>query len=340
MNPSQYNNAAATRRTNMEVRAMHKARKKIWSALACIFVLSTLASAQAGRGKGRLTGTVVNEMGGPVANAVVKLEFERGGIKDETKTNAKGEWGFIGLGTGNVTLFASADGFLDTTAVARVSQLELNPPVKMVLREDKEKKARIKDEASLSELEKGNQLYAERRFDEALEFFQKFAEINPTVYQIYFNIGDVYREQGEFEKANEQYLIAQAKAKEKADVVMQAKALAALGEVCLRQEKLKEAQDFFSQSIALNPKDEILAYNVAEIFFGRGQTDEAIKNYQLAIQIKPEWSEPYLKIGYAYLNKGDMKKAVDSLNEFLKRDPESPQAPVVKSLIESLTTAK
>jgi tetratricopeptide (TPR) repeat protein len=121
---------------------------------------------------------------------------------------------------------------------------------------------------------------------------------------------------------------------------MQAKALASFGEICLRQEKLKEAQEFFTQSIALNPKDEILAYNVAEIFFGQNQIDEAIKNYQLAIQIKPEWSEPYLKIGYAYLNKGNMTKAIESLNEFLKRDPESPQAPVVKSLIESLTKTK
>ena len=129
-------------------------------------------------------------------------------------------------------------------------------------------------------------------------------------------------------------------AKEKADVVMQAKSFASLGEVCLRQEKFKEAGEYFTQSIALNPKDEILAYNVAEIFFGRNQTDKAIEYYKLATQIKPEWSEPYLKMGYAYLNKGDMKLAIASLNDFLARDPESPQAPVVKSLIESLTKAK
>jgi tetratricopeptide (TPR) repeat protein len=121
---------------------------------------------------------------------------------------------------------------------------------------------------------------------------------------------------------------------------MQAKALASFGEVFLRQGKLKEAQEFFTQSIALNPKDEILAYNVAEIFFGKNQADKAIDYYQLAIRIKPEWSEPYLKIGYAYLNRGDMAKAVEYLNEFLKRDPESPQAPVVKNLIESLTKSK
>lgn len=319
---------------------MNKTNKKIWSVLACVFVISTLAFAQAGRGKGRLAGIVVNEKGEPVAKATVKLEFAKAGLKDETVSGAKGEWSFVGLGTGNVTVTASAEGYLDSSAQAHVQQLEKNPPVKLVLREDKEKKAKVKDEASMLELEKGNQLYGERKFDEALALFQKFAELNPNVYQIYFNIGDIYREKGEYDKANEQYLIAQTKAKEKADVVMQAKALASFGEVFLRQEKLKEAQEFFTQSIALNPKDEILAYNVAEIFFGKNQTDKAIDYYKLAIQIKPEWSEPYLKIGYAYLNKGDMAKAIEYLNEFLKRDPESPQAPVVKSLIESLTKIK
>jgi len=319
---------------------MNRTNKKIWSVLACVFVLSALAYAQAGRGKGRQTGYVVNEKGNPIANATVKLEFEKGGLKDQTVTNAKGEWGFISLGTGNIVLTASADGYLDGNAQARVQQLEQNPPVKIILHEDKEKKARVKDEASMLELEQGNQLYNERKFDEALVIFQKFAEINPNVYQIYFNIGDVYREKGEFDKANEQYMIAQTKAKEKADVVMQAKALASFGEIFLRQEKMKEAQEYFTQSIALNPKDEILAYNVAEIFFGRNQIDDAIKYYLLAIQIKPDWSEPYLKLGYAYLNKGDMAKAVEYLKEFLTRDPESAQAPVVKSLIESLTKTK
>jgi tetratricopeptide (TPR) repeat protein len=321
---------------------MNRTSKKILAVLACILVVSAAAYAQAGRGKARLNGTVTDEKGEPVITATIKIEFEKGGLVDTTTVNKKGEFGFMGLGTGQVMVTASADGFLDTTVTIRVEQLRDGARnfVSLVLKEDKEKKVRLKDAASLDELEKGNTLFNERKFDEALVIFQDFAVKNPAVYQIYFNIGDVYREKGEFDKANEQYVIAQGLAKEKADVVMQAKSFASLGEVCLRQEKFKEAGDYFTQSIALNPKDEILAYNVAEIFFGRNQTDKAIEYYKLATQIKPEWSEPYLKMGYAYLNKGDMKLAIASLNDFLTRDPESPQAPVVKSLIESLTKAK
>ena len=301
-----------------------------------VFVLALAAPAQAGRGKGRLTGVVVDEKDAPIPSAQIRLEFEKGGLKEETACNDKGEWGFIGLGTGNCRVTASAEGFLDSFKVVYIQQLEKNPAVRLVLSEDKEKKAKVKDEASLQELESGNQLFQERKFDEALSVYRKFATENPNVYQIYFNIGDVFREKEEFDKAIEQYNIALAKSKDKSDVVMQAKALASCGEVSIRQNKFKEAQEYFTRSIALNPKDEILAYNVAEIFFGNNQTDDAIRYYQLAIQIKPEWSEPYVKIGYAYLNKGEIDKAVGSFNEFLKRDPESAQAVAVKNLIESL----
>lgn len=319
---------------------MNPANKKIWSILACIFVISTLGFAQAGRGKGRLGGIVVDEKGAPVVVAKVTIEFEKGGLKGETTVNAKGEWGFLGLGSGQCIVTAIADGFLDTIVNVTVQQLTTNKSLTLVLKEDKEKKIRLQDQEALLELDKGNQFYTERKFDEALQIFQTFAAGNPNVYQIYFNIGDVFREKGEFEKANEQYTIGLEKAKEKVDILMQAKALASFGEVCLRQDKLKEAQEFFTQSIALNPKDEILAYNVAEIFFGRNQVDKAIEYYKLATQIKPDWSEPYLKMGYAYLNKGDMKLAVNSFNDFLKFNTDPAQAEVVKGLIATLTKAK
>jgi len=269
---------------------MNRANMKFWAVLACVLVLAVSGNAQAGRGKARLSGTVTNEQGQPVADADIQIEFDKGGLTDKTKTNSKGEFFFIGLGTGTVRVTATADSYLPASTILRVEQLRDGARnfTSLVMKEDKEGKMRLKDAAALEELEQGNQLFNERKFDEALAVYQDFFANNPNVYQILFNIGDVFREKGEFDKANEYYLQAQAKAREKADVVLQAKALASLGEVCLRQEKFKEAGDYFTQSIALNPKDEILAYNVGRVSSSAAtKADKAIEYYKLATQIKP-----------------------------------------------------
>lgn len=309
-------------------------------AFALLFGLQAGLCAQAGHGRGFLTGVVQDVNGKPLANVTVTLEFTSGGFKEQFVTKENGEWKFIGLGTGMFTLSAEGPGMLKTVKQVEVSQLRQNRSVTVEMKEDPSKAVRLKDEADQQLVEQGNTLFGEKKYQEAIDVFNQFALKNPGIYMIYFNIGDCQREMQNYDEAIKQYTIALDKAKQNSDVVMQAKGYALIGEVFLRQEKFKEAQENFTQSIALNPKDEVLAYNVAEIFFGRNQTDKAIEYYKLAIQIKPEWSEPYLKIGYAYLNKGDMKLAIEALNEFLVRDPESPQAPVVKSLIESLSKVK
>lgn len=319
-------------------------RKLSWMHMAGLVVLvaslALPAFAQAGRGKGRLKGVVVDDAGNPLADVRVRMEFEKDGLKDETITNKKGEWNFIGLGTGGVTLYASATGYLDAMTQVRVQQLEPNPPVTLTLRVDREKKARLKDETSLQALDQGTALFNERKFAEALAVFEKFAAENPTVFQIHFNIGDCHRESGDFDKAAAEYNLALAAARDAADTIMQAKGLSALGELFLRQDKFKEAQELFKQSIALSPKDEVLAYNVAEICFANNKSDEALQYYQLAAQIKPDWSEPHVKVGYVWLNKGDIAKAIDSFNMFLKLAPQSDQAPAIQALVDSLNKAK
>lgn len=307
---------------------------------AALSLLAAGLCAQAGQGRGRLTGTVMDETGRPIAKVSVSLEFENSGKKFETVSNDKGEWVFMGLGTGRANLIFVADGFLPVTQQITISQLNRNPPVSQVLKVDTEKKARLKDEAALGQLEQGNNLFNERKFQEALAVFNQFAADNPAIYHIYMNIGDCYREMQDFPTAIAQYQQVIDKAKANADAVIQAKGLASIGEIYLRQNDFKTAQGYFKQSLDLNPKDEVLAYNVAEIYFNNQKVDEAIQYYTLATQIKPQWGTPLQKLGYAYLNKADYPNAIASFKKFLEVEPNSDQAPVVQAVIDSLTKIK
>jgi len=94
--------------------------------------------AQAGQGRGRLSGSALDETGKPVANAVIIVEFENSGRKIKTTSNQQGEWALPGLGTGHCKVMAMADGFLPGTLQVTVSQLQRNAPVNFVLQSDPE----------------------------------------------------------------------------------------------------------------------------------------------------------------------------------------------------------
>jgi len=313
--------------------------------LILIFTLLSLhyAAAQAGRGKARIAGTVTDEQGNPIASAKVLLELMgREKAAREATTNQKGEWAFIGLGSGNWRITISAEGFIPTETTAFVSQIARNPKVVLTLKKITEVDESGIKETDLGLIEQAGQLFQERKYGEALPLLQKFLENNPTAYQTHINIGDCYKEKGEYERAEEEYNLAleAAKTDEKLGKEMMAKAMAGIGDIYLRKGEFENAMSYFEQSIELLPDNEILAYNVGEIYFSSQKLDEAIQYYGIAIQIKPDWSLPYYKQGLVCLNKTDYEKAKENFRKFLEIDPNSEFAGSVKNMLDYLEKIK
>jgi len=300
--------------------------------------------AQAGRGKARISGVVKDEQGNGIKSAKIVIEFlEDAQVMREITVNKKGEWAIMGLGTGTWRVTASAEGYISVYKDVYIHQLEINPKITLILKKTiQPDQAMIEDESSFGLLEKTNQLFTEKKYDEAIALLKQFLEINPTVYQAFISIGDCYREKGELEQALEEYnkALEQAKKDESMGMEMTAKALARIGECYMRKEDFETAQDYFKLSIESYPENEILAYNVGEIYFSNQRIDEAIYYFELSTQIKSDWGLPYLKLGYAYLNKGDYEKAKLNLNKFLELDPESQEAPEVKNMVDYLEKIK
>jgi len=300
--------------------------------------------AQAGRGKARISGVVKDEQRNSIKSAKIVIQFlEDAQVMREITVDKKGEWAIMGLGTGTWRVTASAEGYISVYKDVYIHQLERNPKITLVLKKTiQPDQTMIEDESALDLLEKTNQLFTEKKYDEAIALLKQFLEINPNVYQVFIGIGDCYREKGELEQALEEYnkALEQAKKDEIMGKEMTAKALARIGECYMRKEDFEIAQDYFKLSIESYPENEILAYNVGEIYFSNQKIDEAIHYFELSTQIKSDWGPPYLKLGYAYLNKGDYEKAKLNLNKFLELDPESPEAPAVKNMIDYLEKIK
>jgi tetratricopeptide (TPR) repeat protein len=315
-------------------------------AILVLLVITQYGLSQEGRGEGRITGKIQSEDGRPLQKAALKaMSLVYQAVVLKTQSDEKGKWVILGLGTGMWRVEARAEGYYGASQDVNVKQLERNPDINFTLKKIAPSELpTIQDAASFVVFEQGNQFFAEKKYDEAISSYQQFLQANPKAYQVHFNIGNAYKEKGELEKARAEYdqVMAAIKA-ESGDMSgneLAAKTLAALGETYLKEDNMEEAQKYFKNSIEIFPKDESLAYNVGEIYFSKGRIEEAISYFEMAAGIKPTWGKPYLKLGYAYLNKGDMGKARENLAKFLEVEPESPEAPTVKNIIDFIDKQK
>jgi len=90
---------------------------KIISFLTLIVLCAAVSAfSQAGRGVGRLGGLAVDLEDKPIEGVKLTLVFSQStNVKFEAVSNKKGEWSFIGLGTGNWELAAAANGYMPLT---------------------------------------------------------------------------------------------------------------------------------------------------------------------------------------------------------------------------------
>jgi tetratricopeptide (TPR) repeat protein len=317
----------------MNVRKFSQTVLFLFLALALV----TSLSAQSGRGKGRVNGVVTDQEGNPVENAKVVLEFlGKDQVIFETTTSKKGDWSMMGLGTGMWRITFTCDGYVPLAVDQMIEQLNRNPKVKTTMEKLTQADAPvIEDEASLELLNKGNDLFDEEKYDEAILAYQEFLAENPSAYQVGFNIADCYREKGEYAAAIAELekVLELTPQEDPSGQELAAKALAGIGECWLLQEDFEKAQEYFEKSMDTHSDNELIAYNVGEIYFSNQKLDEALEFFTKASELKPDWSDPLYKMGLVYLNKADYENAKVYLNKFLTLESDTARAESVKNIL-------
>lgn len=288
------------------------------------------------RGRGRFSGIVVDEAGDPVANASVHLIWQEDpAVIRKTKTNTKGRFRFVHLESGTWELWVKANGYVSTFMPMKIRQLTRIPLIKITLK--KPTKALLMEllKGSGSLLEQGHQLYDAGRYDEARTFYAEFLQQHPEFYQVHLFVGDCYKNIGANEQAMEEYQrmlrsIAEMAPSEKARLYT------AVGDLYLRREKPATAVMYFDQALEWNP-DPQLSYHLGQVFLSMNRGEESIHYFKRAAALKTGWGDPYLNLGYIYLNSGDSKSAAANFRKFLELFPNSHQAAAIKALIKKLS---
>jgi tetratricopeptide (TPR) repeat protein len=297
-------------------------------------------------GRGRLAGRVIDENKDPIADVqIVVQSVESQTSMVQTKTDGRGNFVAGGLRTGVWNITAQKEGFQGVSQQLEVRQLRANPPVVLMMRSIEAAIAQGAMMEAGDQLTRSNQLLEAGNYAEARELLEKFRGEHPEAYQVALQIGMCWLKLGELEKGEAELrklldLIIEKSGSYEKDPDRSMQALAGLGEAAVRRNDIETGMKYFRQALEISPTNEILAYNVAEIFFSHQKTDEAIQYYLLAIQIKKEWPKPYNKLGIAYLNQGNFAKALEYLRQFVALEPDGAAAAEARNIIAAVEKMK
>ncbi len=297
-------------------------------------------SAQEGLGKGRITGTVHDEQGNPIEGGLIVVENIYN-AKLNTSSNKKGHFAIFGLGTGFWALTATKDGYAPFSKQINVRQLRRNLPIEIIIKKLAGPVTMISNDETMEMFNQADILMKEEKYAEALDIYFVMLEKHPDIYHTHLNIGHCYMKQSDLDKAEAEFALVLEKIKEmhgdlQTDKVAALGALSSLGTLYLQKEDFQKAKDYFTQSLELSPEDPAAAYNVGEIFFSNQRIDEAIRYLELAVQIDGSWPASYLKLGYVYLNNAEYDKSIENFNKFIQLNPDDPEVPNVRRMIEAI----
>ncbi len=321
---------------------------KILIILALIPILGASLMAQEGRGGGRVVGKIKDENGNSVAGVKITMQSTSYNFKLNTTSDSKGKWGFTGFSKDTFVFTFEKEGFATLKANTYLSGASKNPYQDIVMKkgtpaapEGSEKNPMAIDDESKAAFKKANSLFSAKNYTEALPLFKQFITKNPQIYKARINLANCLLMMKNYDEAVKEFLVVVDSMKKDASLQNKNKQIAStyasIGEAFMARNMYDKAAEYYTLSMnAAPPTDPAVAFNVAEIMFNAGKTEEAIKLYTIASNLKPDFPMYYSKLGYAYLNKGDIPNAVKFFEKFLKLAPNDPQAASVKDLVTSL----
>jgi tetratricopeptide (TPR) repeat protein len=314
-------------------------RKLLFSFLIGMLGASVLASTALAQG-GMLSGTVVDDLGEPIAGAMVLLENpEVNPPRIEQPTDSNGRFSVIGLRSGQWNITVSAEGFLPNPGFVRIRSGQ-NPPVNMSLDRIKHPLViALGDEAFVGldpdEMERAltaaDAAYNSQQWQAALDGYTDILAKLPMLNDLNMQIGNSYRSLENYEAA-----IAAYEAGLAGNPELQAEVDTEIGRTRMAMGDFSGATEALANAAEGAGAAREDLYNLGELEFAKGEIDAAAEWYEKAVALDPNWAKPLFKLALVALNKGDMDTAKTLFTQVVEKEPDSEEAAQAQATLAAL----
>lgn len=145
---------------------------------------------------------------------------------------------------------------------------------------------------------KGDQLYSEGKFQEAVIEYDNVLKNKPKYVKALYNRGRAYEEMGDFSKAEKDFLAAYAQDNKNTQVLL------SLSNIYQKQKNHNSALLYADAATQVPGAPAMAFFMKGRALHQIGSTEDAMKEYSLAIQIDKDF-------GQAYYYRGMLKIATD-----------------------------
>ena len=316
---------------------------------------------------GRVSGTVSDEQGNPIAGATIRIEGMEGSRqKYNLKTNNEGEYVHGGVRiTNQYRVIVEKEGY--TSAYAEGIQAQYSGArdtrgrgiadftmkegaagvLTFDLTDEQIAEMRQKREQQLKEnqalevvreaLNRGIMAYNNGRFDMAVEAFKEAISLDDSQSSVWGHLGDAYNKLEQPDQAIEAYQKASTLSPEDHFIVQ------SLAGIYSAKGDSEKAREYYEKAAALSAGSDpsgaaLNYYNMGVTFINSGQAAEAVEQFTKALQADPNHPEAHYQLGVSLLGFPErMDEAVEHMKKYMELKPDGPEAATAQALVDQLT---
>jgi tetratricopeptide (TPR) repeat protein len=311
-------------------------KKVLFIAVLAIVLVVSLAAQSGVHGKGKAKGKVLDDKTGlPLEGVTVKLFSVRGQsfFAPNPRTESDGTWKALYLRGGSWNIDFEKAGYETKKISYRVDEAAGAKQVEIEVRLAQIEGIALTNDI-VAELEKGNLLFADKKFLEALKAYEAILTQNPDVFIIYKNIGNCHFAMEHYDKAIESYLKLYEKQPKSADT------MTLIGNSYVNAKNMEKAMEWYSKIPFEEIKDIDTLYNIGANLTNNNKNDQAIRYFQRAVELDADFAEGYYQLGMTRTSLNQIPEALEALKKFMELAPDSPDFGTAKAIVDAFSKVK